>query len=144
MPHTLSSPGQLVDLGGNRMHIHCVGQGSPTVVLDAGLGGFHSIGTSSNRTWLPQLASAPTTVPATAGATRVLNLGHRGRLPRNCTLCCLRWRQRPYVPVGHSAAGKHVRLYADLYPQEVAATYVHVASWRSTRLQTCADRREPT
>jgi hypothetical protein len=84
-----SARGQLVDLGGNRMHIHCVGQGSPTGVLNAGLGGFHSIGTSSNRNWLPQLASAPTTVPATAGATRVLNLGHRGRLPRNCTLCCL-------------------------------------------------------
>jgi hypothetical protein len=33
-------PGQLVDVGGYRMHVHCVGQGSPTVVLDAGLGAF--------------------------------------------------------------------------------------------------------
>jgi len=30
-------PGQLVDVGGHRLHLHCVGQGSPTVVLDAGL-----------------------------------------------------------------------------------------------------------
>ena len=32
--------GQLVDVGGYRLHIFCVGEGSPTVVLDAGLGGF--------------------------------------------------------------------------------------------------------
>ena len=33
------APGQLVDVGGYRLHLHCVGAGSPTVVLDAGLGG---------------------------------------------------------------------------------------------------------
>jgi len=33
-------PGQLVDVGGHRLHVYCVGQGSPTVVLDAGLGAF--------------------------------------------------------------------------------------------------------
>jgi pimeloyl-ACP methyl ester carboxylesterase len=33
-------PGQLVDVGGHRLHLHCVGQGSLTVVLDAGLGAF--------------------------------------------------------------------------------------------------------
>src|ERR671934_2502158 len=31
--------GQLVDIGGFRLHIQCVGTGSPTVVLDAGLSG---------------------------------------------------------------------------------------------------------
>jgi hypothetical protein len=29
-------PGQLVDVGGYRLHINCVGAGSPTVVIDAG------------------------------------------------------------------------------------------------------------
>src|SRR5215210_7602603 len=32
------APGKLVDVGGYRLHIKCVGTGSPTVVLDAGLG----------------------------------------------------------------------------------------------------------
>jgi hypothetical protein len=32
--------GQLVDVGGHRLHVYCVGQGGPTVVLDAGLGGL--------------------------------------------------------------------------------------------------------
>jgi hypothetical protein len=31
-------PGKLVDIGGRRLHILCIGQGSPTVMLDAGLG----------------------------------------------------------------------------------------------------------
>src|ERR687893_1626294 len=33
-------PGEMVDVGGHSLHINCVGQGSPTVVLDAGLGNF--------------------------------------------------------------------------------------------------------
>ena len=32
-------PGQLVDVGGHRLHIQCVGAGSPTVVTESGLGG---------------------------------------------------------------------------------------------------------
>ena len=31
-------PGQMVDVGGYRLHINCVGTGSPTVVIDAGWG----------------------------------------------------------------------------------------------------------
>src|ERR687886_2163032 len=32
------APGQMVDVGGYHLHINCVGTGSPTVVIDAGLG----------------------------------------------------------------------------------------------------------
>jgi hypothetical protein len=32
------APGEMVDVGEHRMHLNCVGQGSPTVVLDAGWG----------------------------------------------------------------------------------------------------------
>src|SRR5262245_65576021 len=31
-------PGQLVDVGGRRLHLYCTGSGSPTVVLENGLG----------------------------------------------------------------------------------------------------------
>ena len=31
-------PGEMVDVGGHRLHIDCVGQGSPTVILESGLG----------------------------------------------------------------------------------------------------------
>ncbi len=33
-------PGQRVDVGGYRLHIYCVGKGSPTVIIDAGTGGW--------------------------------------------------------------------------------------------------------
>ncbi len=32
-------PGELVDIGGYRLHIWCMGEGSPAVILDPGLGG---------------------------------------------------------------------------------------------------------
>jgi hypothetical protein len=32
-------PGQLVDVGGYKLHLHCLGTGSPTVVTENGLGG---------------------------------------------------------------------------------------------------------
>jgi|GEM_PF-5958301 len=31
-------PGKLVDLGGHRLHMNCTGKGSPTVVVENGLG----------------------------------------------------------------------------------------------------------
>lgn len=33
------APGQLVDVGGHRLHVWCTGAGSPSVILEAGLGG---------------------------------------------------------------------------------------------------------
>ena len=40
---TTSEPqplGKLVDLGGHRLHVNCTGTGSPTVVVENGLGDF--------------------------------------------------------------------------------------------------------
>ena len=31
-------PGQMVDVGGYRLHLNCTGSGSPTVVIDTGWG----------------------------------------------------------------------------------------------------------
>ena len=31
-------PGRLVDIGGYRLHLYCIGEGSPTVILEAGGG----------------------------------------------------------------------------------------------------------
>jgi hypothetical protein len=35
-------PGQLIDVGGHRLHLSCTGSGSPTVVLEPGAGGTSS------------------------------------------------------------------------------------------------------
>jgi len=65
--------GSRFDVGGFRMHIDCTGEGSPTVILDSGLGDTYL-------SWLkvqPQVAKftrcARMTVPDSAIANRVLN-----------------------------------------------------------------------
>src|SRR5215207_2765747 len=114
-------PGQLVDVGGYRLHIQCVGTGSRTVVLDAGLGG-------SSLDWnLVQ--------PALGRTTRVCAYDRAGmgwsdpgpqpRTPRQIadelhTLLTNAGIAGPYVLVGHSLGGKNVRLFALAYPEQVA------------------------
>jgi len=114
-------PGQLVDVGGYRLHIQCVGTGSPTVVLDAGLSG-------SSLDWsLVQ--------PELGRTTRVCAYDRAGmgwsdpsphpRTPRQIadelhTLLTNAGIAGPYVLVGHSLAGKNVRLFALTHPDQVA------------------------
>ena len=81
-------PGQLVDVGGHRLHLHCTGSGSPTVVLEPGGGAM-----SSNLGWI---------TPAVARDTRVCVYDRAGRgwsdpptpprtaprSPPTCIPCC--------------------------------------------------------
>jgi pimeloyl-ACP methyl ester carboxylesterase len=115
------APGQLVDVGGYSLHILCVGTGSPTVVLDAGLGGtsldWNLVQTQIGQTtrvcaydragmgW-SESGPAPRTPARIAGELHTL-LGNAGIAG-------------PYILVGHSLAGKNVRMFALQYPHEVA------------------------
>ncbi len=114
-------PGQLVDVGGHRLHLSCTGTGSPTVVLEPGGGEM-----SSNLGWIaPAVArdtrvcvydragrgwseSAETPQDAFQIATDLHTLLQRGRVPG------------PYVLAGHSFGGLYVLAYAARYPDEVA------------------------
>ena len=98
-------PGQLIDVGGHRLHLSCTGSGSPTVVLEPGAGGV-----SSDLGWItPAVAretrvcvydragrgwSEPADTPqdATQIATDLHTLLQRGQFPaRTC------WRATPSV-----------------------------------------------
>ncbi len=57
------SPGEMIDVGGHRLHINCVGHGSPTVVLDAALGDM-----LASWLWVQQEVSGTTRVRAYGGA----------------------------------------------------------------------------
>jgi pimeloyl-ACP methyl ester carboxylesterase len=114
-------PGQLVDVGGHRLHLHCTGSGSPTVVLEPGAGM-----SSSTMGWIaPAVAldtrvcvydragrgwSDPTdtTQDATQIATDLHTLLQRANVPG------------PYVLAGHSFGGLYALTYAAQYPTEVA------------------------
>ncbi len=71
---TYPAPGQLVDVGGYRLHINCMGQGSPTVILESGLANMSRV-------------SAPTTALASLGATLARSRAIPGRSPVNCIPC---------------------------------------------------------
>ncbi len=54
--------GRRVDVGGRKMHIDCTGDGSPTVILDSGLGrqlSFVAQGAAANRQVHPRLLLRP-------------------------------------------------------------------------------------
>jgi hypothetical protein len=66
------APGEMVLVSGHDMQFYCTGKArrGPTVVMDAGLGAACSTGRRCSRRWPPSRGCAPTTAPASAGATR--------------------------------------------------------------------------
>ena len=113
--------GQMVDVGGYRLHINCIGTGSPTVVIDAGWGAW-----SLEWSWV-QGEVAKTTQVCTYDRAG-MGYSEAGPLPRNAEqfakeLHTLLERANiagPYVMAGHSLGGLPVRVFTHNYPTEVA------------------------
>jgi pimeloyl-ACP methyl ester carboxylesterase len=111
----------LIDVGGYRLHIQCVGAGSPTVVLDAGLSG-------SSLDWSlvqPSLGRTTRVCAYDRAGMGWSDPGPQPRTPRQIadelhTLLTNAGIAGPYVLVGHSLGGKNVRLFALQHPDEVA------------------------
>jgi pimeloyl-ACP methyl ester carboxylesterase len=119
---TYPPPGQLVDVGGYRLHINCTGTGSPTVVIEAGLGDWST-------SWGGYVQ------PEVAKTTRVcvydragMGWSEAGPLPRDAaqsakelhTLLQNANIPGPYVMVGHSLGGLIARVFVHDYASEVA------------------------
>jgi pimeloyl-ACP methyl ester carboxylesterase len=122
--HTYPPPGRLVDVGDHRLRLHVYVQGSPssapTVILEGGAG----LG-SVTWGWVQ---------PRIAESTRVVSYDRagvgwsdRGPEPRDGlqiarelhTALHAAGIEGPYVLVGHSFGGLYVRMFTDLYPDEV-------------------------
>jgi pimeloyl-ACP methyl ester carboxylesterase len=118
---TYMAPGQLVDVGGHRLHLHCAGSGTPAVVLESGLGE-----TGAYWGWISTALAPDTRVcaydragrgwsdPASAEqdgiavATDLHTLLDRAHVPG------------PFVFVGHWSGAGYVRIFAGRYPEQVA------------------------
>jgi pimeloyl-ACP methyl ester carboxylesterase len=118
---TYVAPRQLVDVGGHRLHLHCAGSGTPTVVLESGLGE-----TGAYWAWISTALAPDTQVcvydragrgwsdPASAEqdgvavTTDLRTLLDRAHVPG------------PFVLVGHSSGAAYVRIFAGRYPEQVA------------------------
>jgi pimeloyl-ACP methyl ester carboxylesterase len=114
-------PGRLVDTGGHRLHIRCAGEGTPGVVIIPAMG-------DTSAAWLAiqDAVAACTAVcvydrpglgwsdgaagwPSAAGMARELH-----------DLLNAAGIARPVVLVGHSLGGLLARVFAQMYPDEMA------------------------
>ena len=102
-------PGQLIDVGGHRLHLCCTGSGSPTVVLEPGRGGPPRTWRGSRRPSPATPGSASTTAPAAAGATRPTPPRTAPRSPPTCTRCCDRADVPGPVRAGRALLRRPVR-----------------------------------
>ena len=123
-------PGRMLEVEGRqKMHLRCSGQGSPAVILDAGLGG-----SISDWALLQPLVARYTTVcsydragngwseksPRPRSSVHIADelhtLLHRSTVPS------------PYVLVGHSFGGFNMRVFAATHPNEAAGLVLIDAS----------------
>ncbi|MEZ5346893.1 MAG: alpha/beta hydrolase [Pyrinomonadaceae bacterium] len=119
-------PGKMVDVGGYKLHINCVGpegtagEDLPTVVFEAGAGV-----TSAVNHWILDGVSKTTEVCVYDRAG--IGWSDENNLPRDAktvnetlhTLLDKAGVKRPFVFAGHSIAGLYMRDYVERYPDEV-------------------------
>jgi len=114
-------PGRLVDLGSHRLHLLELGQGSPTILLEAGL-------MSTVLSWSDLQRELSLSFRVVSYDRAGLGWSDLGPMPRTADrivdeLHAMLERAAippPYVLVGHSFGGLTMPLFAARYPEEVA------------------------
>ncbi len=122
-------PGRLVNVGSHRLHISCVGDGSPTVVFESGLANMSA-------DWANVQPAVGAITRACAYDRAGIGWSDNGEQPRDSrqiaqelhTLLANAGISGPFVLVGQSFGGLYVRMFADLYPDEVAGMVLVDAS----------------
>lgn len=116
------APGRRIDLGdGRAMYLDCRGQGSPTVILEAGHHGWSPAWTSVE----PEVATFTRVCSYDRAGLGDSDAGPRPRAASAVTQDLTRLLERaevapPYVLVGHSAGGMYQRLFFAAHPEQVA------------------------
>ncbi len=121
--------GHLVQAGSIRMNIDCSGQGSPTVILESGLGG-------PSVDWLMVQAGVSKFARVCSYDRAGYGWSDAGPEPRSSLQIAHELRQLlqssgekgPYVLVGHSMGGYNIRVYTGQYPNDVVGIVLVDAS----------------
>lgn len=119
-PLPLATGGTYVALAGRRLALYCTGEGSPTVLLEAGLGADH-------RSWelvQPGVAALTRVCSydrASLGASDGAGVGRTGAevAADLAQLLTQSGEQGPFILVGHSFGALFVRLYTAEHPDDV-------------------------
>lgn len=118
-------PGRLVDVGGHQLHIYCVGEGSPTVVLEAA-----ETAMSAAWGWIQREVAKTTRAcsydRAGLGWSEAGDKPYDpGRVPEELhSLLRAAKEPEPYVLAGHALGASFVRRFASLYPADTAGLVV--------------------
>ena len=133
---TDSPPGRLVDVGSHRLHIHCTGVESPSVVFESGLGGTYldwarvqpevsrfARACSYDRAGYGWSEPGPEPRDAQRIARELDTLLARARIPP------------PYVLVGHSFGGLAIRMFASRNERREVAGLVLVDAAHEDQFQ---------
>lgn len=118
---TFLPPGELIDVGGYRLHLFCRGKGKPTVILESGLSATVAMWTriqtglakttqvcAYDRAGIGWSESNLADPDASHVAKQLNTLLHKANL------------QGPLVMVGHSMGGLFARAYTAAFPKQVA------------------------
>lgn len=127
--------GELVNLGGHRLHVNCSGKGNPTVIVENGLGDF-----SFDWTLVQSRVSKFTRICTYDRAGYAWS--DPGPKPRTFAQINLELRDAlsklgengPYVLVGHSYGGPVIRNLAMTYPKDVAGMVQVDAAFEGMRV----------
>ena len=114
-------PGKLIDVNGRKMHIYCIGNKSPTIILDSGTGGF-------SLEWIDIQHSLSQYVRVCAYDRAGYGWSDMGPLPRTTkrithelhTLLQNAGIHGPYIMVGHSFGGFTAQYFARYFNNEIA------------------------
>ncbi len=120
-PETYPPPGTLVDVGGRRIHLHCTGAGSPTVILEAGASAY-SIDWALVQPAVARTNRVCSYDRAGSAWSDPVPVAHEGELVVRDLHAALQaaGERPPYVLVGASLGSLFVRLYQHRHPADVA------------------------
>ena len=117
-----ANPGKFVDIGGRRLNMRCSGNGTPTVMLEAGA-------TADSMAWYKVQQPLAKFVTVCAYDRAGLGFSDEGPMPRNLdaeaddlhALIVAAQINTPLVLVGHSRGSNIARRYADKHAGDLAA-----------------------
>jgi pimeloyl-ACP methyl ester carboxylesterase len=112
-------PGKLVDIGGRRLHIQCLGKGSPTVILDAGFGepSLYWFRVQSDIAKFTQVCSYDRAGLGWSDASPGPRTARQ--IAGDLDALLTRTVAPPYILVGHSCGGYWSRVYAAAHRNKV-------------------------